>query len=66
VEVRRFEEWAVNFFSGFYLGWSLLPRLRTLIDGPSQEGAWGPFNHLTFKLVGASRAGQRRGEIAGT
>jgi len=27
--------------------------------------ARGPFNHLTFKLVGASRAGQRRAAIAG-
>jgi len=34
VEVRWFEEWAVNSFSGFYLRWYLLPRLRTLIDGP--------------------------------
>jgi ubiquinone/menaquinone biosynthesis C-methylase UbiE len=34
MEMRWFEKWAVNSFSGIYLRWYLLPRLLALMDGP--------------------------------
>jgi ubiquinone/menaquinone biosynthesis C-methylase UbiE len=33
MEMRCFEKWAVNSFSGIYLRWYLLPRLFTLMEG---------------------------------
>ena len=34
MEMRGFEKWVVNSFSGIYLRWYLLPRLLTVIDSP--------------------------------
>ena len=34
MEMRWFEKWMVNSFSGIYLRWYLLPRLLALMDGP--------------------------------